>query len=493
MLEKIKLIRQSGGTVNPNETKDEQKERIDRAKKDVKYCVEYYFPHFATSECNAFHIKWANMVKRDPYFIGFAKWGRGQAKSVWNNVIIPFWLWLNEGDTYFVLIGQNEKRAQQLLEDIRLEFQENTRIINDFGEQKKFGSWEDGFFATQGGFIGQAIGLGQSCRGLRVGNKRPSLMNADDLETRKTIKNEKVQDEYVEWFETELLPAMDGEYERALVSNNWFANKMFIKKMAEKHPDWKVHEVIAFDPVTFKPTWYQKYSAHYFKRKSAKMGTLAAKAEYCHIVHLKGKIFKPEQLQWAALPNRNHFDVIVGHWDVAYAGTSTADYNAIRIWGLKNKNFWYITSFVKQTKMKAAVEFMCDYQLNLPESVTVHWRFEAQFWNDEVERTIQEIEEANEMKLNIIKVPTPTGKKYDRILTLQPYYQNNRIWHNEAMKSHNDTLEGNAQLFGIEPGYNTHDDAPDADEQAIKHLSQHIYKGKPGNISTGRVERKYVY
>jgi hypothetical protein len=37
-----------------------------------------------------------------------------------------------------------------------------------------------------------------------------------------------------------------------------------------------------------------------------------------------------------------------------------------------------------------------------------------------------------------------------------------------------DCIEGLQQLYGIEPGYNTHDDAPDADEQAIAFLERHI-------------------
>jgi hypothetical protein len=493
ILEKIKLIRSSGGSINPNETKAEQKERIERAKKDVKFCVEYYFPHYATSECAAFHLEWANKVKRDKHFTGFAKWGRGQAKSVWNNVIIPFWLWMNEGDQYFVLIGQNEKRAQQLLEDIRLEFEVNPRITNDFGPQKKLGSWEDGFFITQGGFIGQALGLGQSCRGLRIGNKRPKLINVDDSETKKTIKNEKIQDEYVEWFEQELLPTMDGEYERAMVSNNWFAAVMYIRKLAAKHPDWFVHEVMAYDPVTFKPTWHQKYDDQYFRKKSKKMGTLAAEAEYCHKVHIRGKIFVPEETQWCKLPRIDHFEAIVGHWDVAYAGNEKSDYNAVRLWGLYQKQFYYITSFVKQTKMRAAIEFIYDFQKNKPDSCILHWQFEAQFWNDEIERTLNEVEEAYGFYTPIEKVVVPKGKKYDRILTLKPYYQNNRIWYNEKMICHNDTLVGLAQLYGIEPGYTTKDDAPDADEQAIKKLETFIYSNKTGNMKSGKVQRKHLY
>lgn len=493
ILEKIKLIRSSGGSIKANETKSEKKKRIERAKKDVKFCVEYYFPHFATSESADFHIKWANKVKKNPEFIGFAKWGRGQAKSVWNNVIIPFWLWLDSRDEYFVLIGQNEKRAQQLLEDIRIEFEHNPRIINDFGEQKKHGSWEDGFFITKGGFIGQALGLGQSCRGLRVGNKRPTLINGDDLETRKTIKNELIQDELVEWFETELLATMDGKYERAMISNNWFAATMFIKKLAARHPDWWVHEVLAYDPITIEPTWHQKYSPDYFKKKRKKLGNMAADAEYCHIVHIKGKYFLPEETQWCRIPRLDHFEAIVGHWDVAYAGTAKSDYNAVRIWGLKDKEFFYITSFVKQTKMRAAIEYMYEFEKNKPANCMILWQFEAQFWNDEIERTFKEVEEVYGFYLPCEKVQIPKVKKIERILTLKPYYQNNRIWYNEKMKSHNDTQVGLAQLYAMEPNHKAHDDAPDGDEQAIKKLEKFIHTSKKGTIKTGRVKRKHLY
>ena len=493
ILEKIKLIRSSGGSININETKTEQAARIAKAKKDVKFCVEYYFPHYATSECADFHVKWANRVKRDKKFIGFAKWGRGQAKSVWNNIIIPFWIWLNEGDNYFVLIGQNERRAQQLIEDIRLEFEANPRIINDFGEQKKHGSWEDGFFITQGGFIGQALGLGQSCRGLRVGNKRPKQINGDDLETRKSINNERIQDEHVEWVEQELLPTMDGEHERLMFSNNWFAPVMFLRKLAARHKDWFVHEVIAYNPVTKLPTWKTKYDDTYFLEKEKKMGTLAAQAEYCHITHPKGKIFTPEQIQYTKLPRLDHMEALAGHWDVAYAGTATGDFNAIPVWGLKHKEFYKVTTFLKQCKMRTAVSWMCDFQKNLPAGAIVHWQFEAQFWNDEVERTIREVEDEYGITLNIVKIQVAKVKKYDRMLTMQPYYQNNRIWYGNKLKDHSDTQVGLAQLFGLEPNYKTKDDSPDADQQAIEKLSTFIYSNRTGDISTGKIKRKHVY
>ena len=477
-LKKLAIARQAG-EVNPFENKEERLARIERAKKDYSYMVSYYFPHYATVECADFHIKFANQVKKDPYWTGFCKMGRGLAKSVESNIFLPFWLWLNGEAVYEVIVGSSEDKAKQLLEDIRAEFECNPKIIADFGEQKQLGSWEDGFFVTKGGFIGQAVGLGQSCRGLRVKNQRPNYIVPDDTETRKTIKNKRIQDELVEWVEQELLPTMDGNTERFIVSNNWFAPKMYIRSLAERHPDWKVFEVKAYDSTTYAPAWASKYTPEYYQAKEKKMGRSSALAEYNHIAKTEGKIFKEDLIQWGKLPPLNHFSAIVAHWDIAYAGNPTSDYNAVRIWGLYKNNFWLIDCFVKQTKMTPAVRWLADKHRHRPDTVTIHMRAESQFWNDEVIRTIKEVEQEQALQLPITLVDTPKTKKIDRIIQgLEALYQNGRIFYNQDLKPHADTQEGLQQLYGIEPGYNGHDDAPDSDEQAISYLSKYIiYSG----------------
>ena len=494
ILEKIKLIRSSGGSVDPNETKDEQKARIERAKKDYGYMVSYYFPHYATAKSADFHIEFANMVAKNPLFKGFAQWGRGLAKSVTTDILIPFWLHLRGEPVYLVIIGNSEKKAIQLLADLRTEFEQNPRITHDFGEQKSYGSWDEAFFVTKSGFIGQALGIGQNVRGLRVKDKRPNMLVPDDIETKDTIKNEKRQDEMVTWILQDLIPTMDGDIRRFIQSNNAAYPVMIQKKLQELNPKWKVHEVQAYDPITYKPRWKEKYNDDYYRILEEELGVLPVLAEYNNQPHVEGKIFKNELINWGPLPRIDHFEMIVGHWDVAYAGTATADYNAVRIWGLKDKQFYYITSFVKKTKMRAALDFICDFELNLPPSAFIHWQHESQFWNDEVQRTIREAEEAWQVDLRMARIDTPRTKKYDRMVSMHPYYQNGRVWYNEKMKSHRDTQVGLAQLFGIEPGYKGHDDAPDGDEQAISFLSKHIYSGrKGGGISTGRITRKHLY
>ncbi|MFN8238624.1 MAG: hypothetical protein U0T77_10690 [Chitinophagales bacterium] len=491
-LKKLEMLR-SGAAPNVLETAADKQARIERAKKDVKFMVDYYFPHYATSECADFHIEWANMVKRDDTFKGFAQWGRAQAKSVWNNIIIPFWLHVNKVPVYFVVVGNSYDKAEQLLSDLQSEFEANPRIIYDFGEQKMTGSWEDGFFITNSGFIGQALGMGQSVRGLRIKSLRPTHINCDDMEDKALVKNPKRQNEMVRWIERDLIPTMDGPFRRFTYSNNRFAPRMIQTELQAKHPSWKVHQINAYDPVTYEPAWWQKYSADYYKYIEAEIGTLAAHAEFNNKAHKEGEIFKEEMIQWCKIPRIDHFEMIVGHWDIAYAGSSTSDYNAVLVVGLKEKQFFVIDCFVKQTKMRPAAAYICEYQKTLPASAIVHWRFESQFWNDEVERTINETESAYNVDLNISKVDTAKAHKYDRILSLHPYFQNSRIFINEKLKSHNDTAELLSQLYDIEPGYKSHDDGPDALQQAIEFLSKHARMSNYTAPQTGNYTSKNRY
>jgi len=476
---KLEFAKSSGG-VNPFETKADKENRKAKARKNPRFMIEYYFPHYAESPNADFQLEFMQMVKRRKTFKGFCQWGRALAKSVVCDIFLPFWLWMNDDLEYLVVISVSKEKAAELLEDLQAEFEANPRIIADFGEQRKLGDWESGNFCTNGGLRCKALGARQSVRGLRKKNRRPDMCIIDDLETEETIESPKRQNKTVKWVERSLIPTMDGHRRRFIQANNRFATRMIQTILQEKHPKWVVHHIKAYDKVTYQPVWHQKYSATYFKEIEEDIGTLAAYAEYNNEPHVEGEIFKNEYIQWAKPLRLNDYKVICGYWDVAYGGTSTSDYNAVLIQGLYRDNFYVIGSFVKQCKMRAALAFMCDYQKRLPITVSIHWLFESQFWNDEVKRTIKEVQKEHGTKLNMIQVDRPTQNKYNRIFKLVPYYQNGRIYYNQLLKASNDTQVGLSQLFGIEPGYKSHDDFPDAQKGGIDFLERHIYDVEEG-------------
>lgn len=494
-LEHLKNVRE-GKTVNPFETPAEKQDRIKKAKTDFAFFVQYYLFHYVTDEetlqlieSAPFQIDIANKVKREKRVKALLRWGRAQAKSVIADVFIPLWLWINDDIRYMVIIGNNEDKAKILQSDLQAEFDANSRLHHDFGEQRIKGSWEKGYFVTKNGFVCKAIGMGQDVRGLRMKNRRPDYICADDLEDKDTLKNPKRQDEIANWLLSAVIPTMDGHRARFIMANNLFAPRMIQTVLEVLMPELFIQRVDAYDSATYEPAWKSKYTADYWKQIELEIGRLVALAEYCNQPHVEGKIFKKEQINFLKkYPSLNHFKIICGHWDIAYAGTKTSDHNAVRVWALKETSFYYLASFVRQTKMKEALEWMIWYQKQLPESVIIHWRFESQFWNDAVKESIHEVEEKHGIKLNLVKVDTPKGKKYDRILSKQPYYQNGQINYPEKMLGDNDTQEGLRQLYGIEPGYRTHDDAPDADEQAISFLEKHIRRGNP-NPRSGKFKK----
>ena len=491
-LQKIELAK-TAGSPNPYETKKEREARIASYKDNPRAMVEYYFPHYATSECADFQIEWAFLVRDNPIFKGFCQWGRALAKSVWNNILIPFWLWLQEEPIYLVIVGNNLRRAEQLLEDLRAEFEANPRILADFGEQMQIGSWEAGFFITKGGFIGQALGMGQSVRGLRVKNKRPTHIVPDDIETKEISKNPKRQLEMVQWILRDLIPTMDGDIRRFMQANNRFAHMMIQTILQELNPKWTVHQVNAFNPVTFEPTWHQKYSATYFKEVVDEIGFLAANAEYNNTPHVEGTYFKDEHFHWVKLPKLKDFKTIAGWWDVAYSDNKNSDYNSIIVEGISNSNkFYVIDTFCKQSKMVNAVRWMCHYQKTLPKGIKIFWFYESQFWNDEVQRIIDEVQAEQGVYLNLIKRKPEKKNKEERIMELYPYYQNNRVYYNEELKGSSDMQVGISQLKGIEPGYKTHDDWPDGHASLTKELEKFNPTRKAKNLM-GKMKSKYSW
>lgn len=478
-LKKLELAR-SAVMVDAFESLADKMNRIHRAEHDIKYMVETYLPHYATAECAKFQIDFANLVAKNPLFKGFAEWGRGLAKSVWGNVIIPLWLWMRGEEVFFCMMSDSKERAEELLADVQAELEGNQLLINDFGEQKSEGDWVFGKFATQDQkFIGRSFGIKKKVRGVRIGHRRPNYWGIDDLETPDTISNPKRMRKQAEIIERDIIPTMTGKLRRLVYCNNKFARVMTQTMLQEKHPKWIIHQIKAYNKTNYKPAWPSMYDAEYYRQQEEDMGIPAAYAEYNHETKLEGKNFSEDMVQWAPIPGWLDYEMIIVHWDIAYTDNETSDYNAVRAWGVKDRKFYLIDCFVKQAKMKLACNWMCYFKKRVPDGANILFQFESQFWNEEVQRNIDEAEDESNVFLNIMKVDLLHGPKLGRMLKMVPYYQNGRIYYNADLKPHNDTQVGLMQLCAVEEGSTEHDDSPDADQRAISALEKYTTSSRP--------------
>ena len=90
---------QNMSTVNIAEGEAARLARIERARKDYAYFVEYYFPHYCTDKVTGdiipsakFHVQAAKQILGKKSLKALFKWARGHAKSTHMDVMIPMWL-----------------------------------------------------------------------------------------------------------------------------------------------------------------------------------------------------------------------------------------------------------------------------------------------------------------------------------------------------------------------------------------------------------------
>lgn len=469
-----KLVRQIQEQTDVNffESEKEKEARIKRLLGNYEQFVEYYFPHYATSKCAPFHIKLANKVKRDPFIALLLAWARGLAKSTHCDILIPIWLWANGMLHVMLLVGQTEEKAKKLLGDLQAEFEGNQRLKNDFGDQLGGGNWQDGNFVTANDCAFYAIGVGQSPRGCRYKSWRPDYIICDDLDTKQVCKNPKRVREFANWICEDLIPCADERGCRFINVNNVFAKLTILTELRDTREGFEYWQQDATDS-DFNPYW-EKYSREFYMKMARKIGMLSFMSEYNNKPYVEGTIFKNEMIQWVEIPHLNHFDHIISWWDVAYSDSKTADFNAIKIWGLKGDRFYLIKAFCRQCKMYDAIKWMFDYHDSLPATVHVNFYFESQFWNDALRMVYNQVQKERGHAIPLLQADRPKSNKFDRILSMIPFYEQSRVYYNIKEKANNDMQVGIAQLLAIEEGSKEHDDSPDADQAAIEKLSKHI-------------------
>jgi len=174
--------------------------------------------------------------------------------------------------------------------------------------------------------------------------------------------------------------------------------------------------------------------------------------------------------------------MIIGYFDPSFENNPTSDFKAVRVWaGLsKPSGDWErhcIKSFVRRVPIVEAFEFMSALNDKLPAGVAILWYMEKQFTNKLFEAALVTHNKdrviSGKKPLVVLLDETKKDPKYIRMVQMQPSYVNGENFYNIDEMHNPDMVEGNNQLKGIEPGYNTPDDSPDSDQGAWNLLDQH--------------------
>lgn len=101
---------------------------------------------------------------------------------------------------YPIIISDSSEQAEGFLDNIRVEFEENTAILEDFGALA--GSvWRSNVLLTKTNIKIEAIGSGKKIRGRKHRNWRPDLIILDDVENDENVRTPEQRSKLKNWFD----------------------------------------------------------------------------------------------------------------------------------------------------------------------------------------------------------------------------------------------------------------------------------------------------
>ena len=230
----------NAATIDDTETIPERRERVLRLEADNEAWFAYYFPNYYKNEPAQFHKKSTTKLFKNKRYYLVRAWSRELAKSA-RSMMEVIKLALTGEVKNVLLVSSSQDNAERLLTPFMINFEDNPRIINDYGVQKKPGNWEIGEFITTGGVSFRALGAGQSPRGTRNEAERPDFILIDDIDTDEETRNpERIQKKW-EWIEQALIPtvSISGNY-RILFNGNIIAKDCCITRAIEKADDVEI-------------------------------------------------------------------------------------------------------------------------------------------------------------------------------------------------------------------------------------------------------------
>ena len=323
---------------------------------------KYYFPNYYTSEPADFHIKATRRVLKNDEWYEVRSWARELSKSG-RTMMEVLYLVMTGKKSNILLVSNSADNAERLLLPYKANLEHNNRLINDYGVQKRIGSWEAAEFKTRKNVAFRSIGVGQSPRGTRNDAKRPDVILVDDIDTDEICRNEERVKENVKWIEQALIPTRSISTGLLLIAcGNIIAKYCCITEMAKKA---NKHDIVNIRDEHGKSTWPQKNSEEQIDRVLSIISAASGEKEYFNNPEDDGDIFK--ELIIDQLTQLRHCDYVVVYADPAPSNKdrTTSSGKCVAVIGKKGIKYGIYKVWLNQMTNAAFVDYLFEAYLYL--------------------------------------------------------------------------------------------------------------------------------
>jgi len=326
-------------------------QRRQRAKNDIWFFTEYYFPHILKVETPQFHREIVETLQTYNR-VGIAA-PRGYAKStILFTIYALHCLLFNEGEDILLVSQSDDMAVDQLRQKIKFEFEQNDKLFDDFSPILSWGDKESRRWTTDHLIIYKPDPKGHSKifsqirakgRGCQVRGFRPSKVICDDLEDDELVKSEEQRQDLKNWFLSALFNVMRPEAQIVVIGTILHPLSLLADIVRKKEPfdKWhtKIYKALLENDVSL---WEKLYPTDRLLEKRREIGTYSFEKEYQNNpISSDVCLWKPP---WIKRYDGHHKPVFIRKMmamDIAGAEKQSADYSAICCVGETEKNTFY--------------------------------------------------------------------------------------------------------------------------------------------------------
>lgn len=444
--------------VDFSESQDDKLKRIAFLEANDEEWFKYYFPNYYSSEPADFHLRSTKRVMNNAEWYEVRAWSRELAKSA-RTMMEVMKLALTKKKRSVLLISANLESAKKLLKPYKLNFENNQRITNDYGQQSSFGDWEEQSFVTKVGCSFVAVGAGQSPRGTRNEEVRPDVVLMDDFDTDVDCRNPDIVEQKWEWFEQAVYATRSISKPMLIIfCGNIIAETCCIKKaikMADKS------EVINIRNKDGKSTWPNKNTEELIDRALSKISWASQQKEYFNTPITQGRVFT--KLHYGKMRPFSEYKFLVAYTDPSYK--KKGDYKATALIGRYKDEYHVLRMRCGQVSTAEMLDWNYEFQKEIKGEVPIYFYIEWPWIDDPIK---QEIMAANKRHGVSIHPKADERKKPDKFYriesSLEPINRMGKLIFNEKEKESEHMKNTEGQFLALSPTSRAHDDAPDAVE-----------------------------
>jgi len=344
-----------------DDSPEARRQRREQGLNDHFWFFKTYLPHYFTKPFGMHHREQLEMLETRGKSLMADAEPREHGKSAICSFAYPIHQACYQLRRYMIVVSDTNDLASEITGWIKLEFEQNPRLRQDFGDLVYSGYWAGDDMLIGGKVRLFARGKDQPIRGTKFINWRPDLIIVDDFENDLNVKNKKLVKANLKW----LLSAAYGSLDRTgtMMMVGTIIERISVLSLLIRHINEKAEEFVQKYHVRSmravvhgivtpegEPLWPENFTLDEIDKIRMTVGSVVFASDYMNAPIDQG-IIKEEWIQYYRPEDlRGHSLVYFSGSDPSARHGENNDYKAIVVIAkdLETKILYVIHAFIRR-------------------------------------------------------------------------------------------------------------------------------------------------